>query len=58
MRDAIGGVFTLQIILVFVLLINGYMAYSVNYTRAFRVKNEIINIILLKEEQQQMRYQL
>ena len=41
MRDAIGGVFTLQIILVFVLLINGYMAYSVNYTRAFRVKNII-----------------
>ena len=49
MRDAIGGVFTLQIILVFVLLINGYMAYSVNYTRAFRVKNEIINIIEQKE---------
>ena len=49
MRDAIGGVFTLQIILVFVLLINGYMAYSVNYTRAFRVKNEIINIVEQKE---------
>ena len=45
MRDAIGQVFTLQIILAFVLLINGYMAYSVNYTRAFRVKNQIINII-------------
>ena len=45
MRDAIGQVFTLQIILAFVLLINGYMAYSVNYTRAFRVKNQIINIV-------------
>ncbi len=45
MREAIGGVFTLQIILVFVILINGYMAYSVNYTRAFRVKNGIINIV-------------
>lgn len=45
MRDAIGQVFTLQIILAFVLLINGYMAYSVNYTRAFRVKNQIVNII-------------
>ena len=30
MRDAIGGVFSLQIILVFVILINGYLAYSVN----------------------------
>ena len=25
--------------------INGYLAYSVNYTRAFRVKNGIINIL-------------
>ena len=45
MRDAIGQVFAVQIILAFVLLINGYMAYSVNYTRAFRVKNQIVNII-------------
>ena len=45
MRDAIGQVFALQAILAFVLLINGYMAYSVNYTRAFRVKNQIVNII-------------
>lgn len=45
MRDAIGQVFALQVILIFVLLINGYMAYSVNYTRAFRVKNQIVNII-------------
>ena len=45
MRDAIGQVFALQVILAFVLLINGYMAYSVNYTRAFRVKNQIVNII-------------
>ncbi len=45
MRDAIGQVFVLQIILAFVLLINGYMAYSVNYTRAFRVKNQIVTLI-------------
>lgn len=45
MRDAIGQVFVLQVILAFVLLINGYMAYSVNYARAFRVKNYIVNII-------------
>ncbi len=45
MRDAIGQVFVLQVILAFVILINGYMAYSVNYTRAFRVKNQIVDII-------------
>lgn len=45
MRDAIGQVFALQVILAFVLLINGYMAYSVNYARAFRVKNYIVDTI-------------
>lgn len=45
MRDAIGQVYVLQIILAFVILINGYMAYSVNYARAFRVKNQIVDII-------------
>ncbi len=45
MREAFGGVFSLEILLAFVLLVNGYMAYSVNYTRAFRVKNKIIDII-------------
>lgn len=45
MKEAIGGVFTLQIILVFIVLVNAYLAYSVNYTRAFRVKNGIISII-------------
>lgn len=45
MRDAIGGALTLQIIMVFMLVVNAYLAYSVSYTKAFRAKNEIINII-------------
>lgn len=45
MKEAIGQWYALQIILIFVLLINGYMAYSVNYARAFRVKNQIVDII-------------
>lgn len=45
MRDAIGGVFSLEIIVVFMLVINGYLAFTVNYTKAFRVKNQIIQII-------------
>lgn len=45
MRDAIGGAMTLQIILIFMIIINCYLAFSVNYTKAFRVKNEIRNII-------------
>lgn len=45
MRDAISGAMTLQIIVVFMIIINCYLAFSVNYTKAFRVKNEIRSII-------------
>lgn len=45
MRDAIGGLVSINIIIVFLFLINGYLAYSVNYTKAFRMKNKIIDII-------------
>lgn len=45
MKDAISGAMTLQIIVIFMLIINCYLAFSVNYTKAFRVKNEIRSII-------------
>lgn len=49
MRDAIGGVFTIQIILFFLVIINAYLAFSVNYTKAFRIKNNIVAIIEQQE---------
>lgn len=45
MREAIGGALTIQIILVFLILVNGYLIMTVNYTKAFRIKNNIISII-------------
>lgn len=45
MKEAIGGAMTIQIIIIFLLIINSYLAFTVNYTKAFRVKNEIISII-------------
>lgn len=45
MRDAIGGTLTIQIIVIFLIIVNSYLAFSVNYTKAFRVKNQIISII-------------
>lgn len=45
MRDAIGGVLVIEIIIIFLLIINSYLAFSVNYTKAFRVKNKIVSII-------------
>lgn len=42
MHDAIGGVVNLVIIVVFMIIVSGYLAFNVNYTKAFRVKNKII----------------
>ncbi len=43
MRDAFGGVANIVIIVVFLTLVSGYLAFNVNYTKAFRVKNKIIS---------------
>ena len=44
MKEGIGGVFVLQAIVVAMIIITCLLAFSVNYTKAFRVKNEIRNI--------------
>ncbi len=43
MRDAFGGVVNLVMIVVFLVIVSGYLAFNVNYTKAFRVKNYIIS---------------
>lgn len=43
MRDALGGTVVLVIIVVFIVIVSGYMAFNVNYTKAFRVKNKIVD---------------
>lgn len=45
MKDAIGGALTLPLIITFMIIVNAYLAFNVNYTKAFRVKNEIRSII-------------
>ena len=45
MKDAMGGIFTLQAIVIALLIIMCLMAFAVNYSKAFRVKNEIRSII-------------
>ena len=44
MRDAMGGSVTLVIIVVFIVFALGYMAFNVNYTKAFRMKDKIITV--------------
>ena len=45
MRDALGGIVNIAIIVVFITLVSGFMAYNINYTKAFRVKNKIITTL-------------
>lgn len=45
MREAIGGTWLTGLVITFIVLFSGFLAYSISYTKAFRVKNEIINII-------------
>ncbi len=41
MRDALGGTVNIVIIVVFIVVV-AYLAFNVNYTKAFRMKNKII----------------
>ena len=45
MKDAIGGTVSLMFIAVFLLFVGGYLAFSVSYNKAFRVKNKIITLL-------------
>jgi len=45
MREAIGGTWLTGIVITFIVIFSGFLVYSINYTKAFRAKNEIINII-------------
>lgn len=45
MRDAFGGIFMIKILLVFVFIYVVFTAISLNYAKAFRVKNKVIDYI-------------
>ena len=45
MRESIGGAWLFGVVIVFIFFFSAFLAYSVSYTRAFNVKNEIINLV-------------
>lgn len=45
MRESIGGAWLFGIVITFIFLFSGFLAYSISYTKAFNVKNEVINLI-------------
>jgi len=45
MREAIGGTFLFNIMIVFIFFFAAFLAIAINYSQAFRIKNQIINYI-------------
>lgn len=45
MRDAIGGVVNITFIAIFMVVVSGYLAFSVTYNKAYKVKNKIISLL-------------
>lgn len=45
MRDAFGGTFLIEILMVFVVLFVSFTAVIVNVAKTFRIKNQVINIV-------------
>ena len=51
MREAFGGEFMVRLLLVFIVLYVAFTAISLNYAKAFRVKNAVISYIEEKDVQ-------
>lgn len=45
MRDSLGGIPILAIVTLFIVIALSYVAFNVNYTKAFRMKNKAIEIL-------------
>ncbi len=49
MRESIGSTWLTGIIITFIAIFSGFLAYSISYTKAFKVKDTILNVIENKE---------
>ncbi len=45
MRQAIGGTWLIQLMILFILLFAGYIILTLNYSKTIKVKNEVVSII-------------
>ena len=44
MNEGVGSTTILVVIAVFIAIVSAYLAYNVNYTKAFRMKNKIVSL--------------
>lgn len=45
MRQTIGATWVFQLVIIFTLIFAAYIALTINYSKSFRVKNEVISIV-------------
>ena len=45
MRESIGGTWITQLVIIFMFVFVAFLALSMNYSKAFRVKNEVLDFI-------------
>jgi len=45
MREAIGGTWLFGLVLTFIVFFASFLAVSINYSKAFKVKNDIVDLI-------------
>lgn len=45
MRESFGGAFIIKLLLIFIIVYISFMAVAINYAKAFRIKNNVINIL-------------
>lgn len=45
MRQAIGSTWIMQLVIVFMLIFVAFLALTINYTKAYKIKNEMISIL-------------
>ena len=49
MRDAFGGAFMIRLFLVFIIIYVGFTAIALNYAKAFKVKNKVVEYLETNE---------
>lgn len=45
MRESIGSTWVFQLVLIFILIFVAYLTISINYSKTFKLKNEVLSII-------------
>lgn len=45
MKDAFGGIFNIFFIAIFLVIVSGVLGFIVGYSRAFKMKNNVISVI-------------